>query len=129
MFQENLLCGDAFRDLGNLGRQHHRHRLDQEVHVVLIGTDLDKVQVVGWRKVLADFLERFFHGRGKHLPAILCRTDEVVQHAVYIVSFSYMFGHAFSIPSLGPREHPGAELRGNLFDYNMGEDDGIIKGS
>jgi hypothetical protein len=42
----------------------------------------------------------------------------MVQHAVYIVSFPYVFRHAFSIPSDRAQGTPRSKLRGNLFDYS-----------
>lgn len=117
MLQENLLGCDTFCDLGYLGWQHHRHGLDQEVDMVIIGSDFHEVQVIRRRECHADFLERLFYRFAENFAPVLCRTDQMIQHAVYIVPFPYMFRHAFSIPLHGPREHPGAELRGNLFDY------------
>ena len=121
MSQENLLCGDTFRDLGNLGGLHHGYGLDQKVDMVFIGSYFDKVEFIGWSEFYADFLEGCFHGPRKHLPSILCRTNQMVQETVDIVSFPYVFCHTESIPWLMLKEHPRAELRGNLFDYMEGE--------
>ena len=57
MSQENLLGRDAFCHLCYFGGQHHRYGLDQEVDMILIGSNLHKVQVIGRCEFQADFLE------------------------------------------------------------------------
>ena len=93
MSQENLLGCDAFCHLCYFGRQHHRYGLDQEVDMILIGSNLHKVQVIGWCEFQADFLERFFHGFRKNLSSVLCGADQMVQHAIDIMPLSYVFSH------------------------------------
>jgi hypothetical protein len=99
---------EIFRDLSSLGRKHHRNRLDQKVDMVFVSADFHKVHVVSRGKLDTDFLEGLFYRFSKDFTAVLCRTDQVVKYAVYVVSFSYVLRHAFSISLHGLREHPAA---------------------
>ena len=108
--EENLLGCDTFRDLGDLARQHHGHRLNHEMNVVLIGSDLDKVHVVSWGKLQTNCFERCFHGFRKDLSAVFSRTDEMVEHAVDVVAFLDVFRHTSILPHRAGG--PAAELTG-----------------
>lgn len=104
VFQENLFCGDTLGDLGDLGGQHYRDRLDQKVNMVFVGSNLNKVQVIRWCKFNANFLECLFYWLCEDFPAILCRTNQMVRHTANIASFPYVF---LPYPQYTIRRGPG----------------------
>ena len=82
---------DAFRDLSNLAWRHHGNRLNHEMDMVFIGSNLKKTHIVGWGKSNASFFQDCFHWFRKYLPAIFGWTNKVIKQTINIVLFVNVF--------------------------------------
>ena len=56
-----------------------RYRLDEEVHVIFVGSDFEEYHIIPISNLHADRFEDFIHFRGKDRSSVLCRTDEMVE--------------------------------------------------
>ena len=90
---EYLLGGEAFNDLHDHFRGHHGNTLDEEMHVVLVGSNLHEMNLVSFRNAHADLLQSIFHCFGKYLSSVFCRAYDMVKEERLVVSLEDMFTH------------------------------------
>src|SRR5882757_9312307 len=70
---------DAFDHLDNFLHGIHRYGLNQKVHVILIRTYLEKLDLVTCLYVQADIPENLIHIRINNSSAVLRRENEMIQ--------------------------------------------------
>ena len=56
-----------------------RYRLDEEMHMVLVCTDLQKFDLVALRNLEADRLQNFVNRSRKNRPAVLFRKHQMIE--------------------------------------------------
>ena len=71
-----------------------RYRLDEEVHVIFVGSDFEEYHIIPISNLHADRFEDFIDFREKDRSSVLCRTDEMVKQDRYIMASVNMFTHA-----------------------------------
>ena len=104
---EHFTGGKTLDDLREFTGAVGWDRLHEEVHVVPVGPDLQKGNVVPGGNVQADVPEGRVHLGGEHRPAILRGTDQMVEQDGDIVAPVDVFAHASSLP-----QRPDAASRG-----------------
>jgi len=104
---EHFTGGETLDDLDELAGAVRRNRLHEEVHVVPVGPDLQERDVVPGGNLQADVPEGRIHLGGKHRPAVLRRTDQMVEQDGDIVAPVDVFAHTPSLP-----QRPDAASRG-----------------
>ena len=95
---EHFPGGKTLDDLGESAGAVPWDRLHEEVHVVPVGPDLQKRNIVPGSNFQADVPEGRVHLGGEHRPAILRRTDQMVEQDGDIVAPVDVFTHAPSLP-------------------------------
>ena len=100
--------GKTLDDLGKFAWAVPWDRLHEEVHVVPVGPDLQKRNIVPGSNVQADVPEGRVHLGGEHRPAVLRRTDQMVEQDGDIVTPMDMFAHAPSLPHRSDAASRGA---------------------
>ncbi len=83
---EDFSGGETLDDLGELAGAVRRNRLHEEVHVVPVGPDLQKRNVVPGGNLQADVPEGRVHLGGEHGPAVLRGADHAVEQRGEIVA-------------------------------------------
>jgi hypothetical protein len=94
MCAKYLPGGDTLDDLYDLLRWHHRHTLDEEMHVILIGSNLHEMDLMSFRNTHADLFEGILHCFREYLPPVLRRTYDMVEEERLVVSLEDMFAHS-----------------------------------
>ena len=118
MHAKYLPGGDTLDDLHDRLRWHHGHTLNEEMHVILIGSNLHKMNLVSFRNAHADLLQGILDCFGECLPPILRRAYYVVEEESLVVLLVDMFAHpSILLHSAGQNDVygkgvPAAELRG-----------------
>ena len=106
---EHFPGGKTLDDLGESAGAVPWDRLHEEVHVVPVGPDLQKRNIVPGSNFQADVPEGRVHLSRKDCPAVLRRTDQMVEQDGDIVAPVDVFTHAPSLP-----QRPDAASRGVL---------------
>ena len=80
------------------GRDNLRHtvcwnRLDKEVHMIIICTDLKKFYLKAFLNLYADFLHRLIHSLVKNRASVLRRKYQVIYEYSNIMAFMYIIAH------------------------------------
>jgi hypothetical protein len=88
-----LPCGNALDDLHDLLRTIHRHRLYQEVHMVLVCANLYECHLVSFTDFQTCLCELLVHRRRKYYSAIFCRTYNVIQKHRNIMTLVNIAAH------------------------------------
>ena len=115
---EYLPGSNALDDLHNGLRRHRGYALDEEVHVIFIGSNLHEMDLVSLRNSHTDLFQGTLHGVSKHLSPVLCRAHYVTKEERLVVPFEDMFAHPPILPhGTGHRDDyrkgiRAAELRG-----------------
>ena len=104
---EHLTGGKTLDDLSEFAGAIRWDRLHEEVHVVPVGPDLQKRDVVPGGNVQADVPKGRVHLGGEHRPAILRRTDQMVEQEGDIVAPVDVFAHVPSLPQRPDAASPG----------------------
>ena len=76
---ENLPCRNALDDLHDFLRTIHRHRLDQEVNMVLIGAYLNECHLIPFTDFQTCLFQLLLHRRRKHHSPVFGRAYDVIQ--------------------------------------------------
>jgi len=95
---EHFAGGETLDDPDELARAIGRNRLHEEVHVVPVGPNFEKRDVVPGGNLQTNILEGGVHLGRAHRPAVLHGTDEVVEQDGGIVAPMDVFAHAPSLP-------------------------------
>ena len=106
MLSEDLSGGDALDRAHHLGGEDIRDALDQEVGMVVIQANLDKVDFIAFGDAETGGFQGFGNSLGDGLSAILDREDRVVQEQCLIVGLQDVLTHSVSIRERGPRGKP-----------------------
>ena len=85
---------NAFDGLHNLRRTIRGNRLNEKVHVVFIRADLQENNRIPFGDVQTDLFEYCIDFRTKHNPAILGRTDDMVDQDGNVVPLMTIVTHA-----------------------------------
>ena len=88
---------DALDDAGNLGGRIGRHALNEEMHMILVRTDLNKGDFIGLSDTPADILERFLNGFRKGFLSVFHGTDQVVEKKRNVMGFMNVPTHGGSL--------------------------------
>ena len=83
---EYLLCSNAFDGSNDLAGRCCRDRLDEKVDVVLVGADLDEVDVIAVLYFKADGSECFDDTVAQYFPAVLDGEYRVVEQTRLVVA-------------------------------------------
>ena len=105
---------DAFDRLHYSRGSEVRHCLDEKMDMIFVRTHLVEPNFVPLLDAEAHVFQRHFDFACEHVPAVLGRTDQVVQEERFVMTLQDVFAHS---PILA-QNAPAAELRGNLFEYN-----------
>ena len=106
MAVEDFSGGDALDRSDQAGGEDIGHGLEQEVHMVFIQADLDKVDFIALSNAQTDGFEGLGDCGGDGLSAILDREDGVVEEQCLIVGLQDVLTHSSSIRERGPRGKP-----------------------
>ena len=107
-----MLGGEAFGDLSYFGWGKNRDTLDEEVHMILVGPDLDESKFVALLNFQAYLFQSSFHGFGKGFFPVFHRTDQVVKKESFVVTFGDVFTHPTMLHLREPT--PAHDVRGIL---------------
>jgi hypothetical protein len=89
---------DALDDLYDHLRRHHRHALDEKMHVVFIHPNLDKMDLVSFSDTHAHIFKRCLHFFRKDLSSVLGRAYDVIEKKGFVMPFENMFAHVPILP-------------------------------
>jgi len=78
MHAKYLPGSDALDDLYDRRRLHHGNTLGEEMHVILVGTNLHKMDLVSLRNTHANLFQSILHCFGEYLPPVFRRTYDMV---------------------------------------------------
>jgi hypothetical protein len=95
---EDFSGGESLDDPGEFAGAVGRNRLHEEVHVVPVGPDLQKRNVVPGGNLQTDVPEGRVHLGGEHRPAVLRGADQMVEQDGDIVATVDVFAHTPSLP-------------------------------
>ena len=95
---EDFAGGETLDDPGEFAGAIRRNRLHEEVHMVPVGPDLQKRNVVPSGNLQTDVPEGRVHLGGEHRPAVLRRADQMVEQDGDIVAPVDVFAHTPSLP-------------------------------
>ena len=98
MHAKYLPGSDALDDLYDRRRLHHGNTLGEEMHVILVGTNLHKMDLVSLRNTHADLFQGILRCFRKYLPPVFCRAYDVVEEERLVVSFEDVFAHSPILP-------------------------------
>ena len=103
MSLKNLSRRDALCNLDYLLRKHHRHTLNQKMHMILVTAYLNITYFKSPAYFLTSLFQSLFHRFRENISSIFCRTDNVIHQYCLVMSLEYMLAHrAYSIT------YPGA---------------------
>ena len=92
--------------------------LDEEMDVVFISADFEKVDVEAGLYFKTDFLERLRHTIGEHVPSIFDGTDKVIDEPRLVVAARNMtFLHATNIHLIWMTSQQAARKSVLLYDH------------
>ena len=95
---ENLSRGDAFDGLDDIFRGCRGGALYEQVDMIKVGANFDKVDIISLLYFNTGFSERFDHTIGQYFPSVLYGAYNVIQQAGFVVALAYMsFYHATNI--------------------------------
>jgi len=95
---EDFSGGETLDDPGEFAGAVRRNRLHEEVHVVPVGPDLQKRNVVPGGNLQTDVPEGRVHLGGEHRPPVLRGADQMVEQDGDIVAPVDVFAHTPSLP-------------------------------
>ena len=96
--EEHLSGGDALHETDNLCGWVHRDGLDEEVHMILIGPDLEEVEFVPLLKLKAHVFELLIDRLVEDHASVLRNADEVVEQDGDVVALVEIDAHPSSVP-------------------------------
>ena len=91
---EYLPGSDALDGRDNLRHTVRWNRLDEEMHVILIRTDLKKFYLVPFLNLYADILHRLIDIPVKNRTSVLRREYQVIDEYGNVMAFMYIIAHA-----------------------------------
>ena len=91
---EYLPGSDAFHDLHNYLWGHHGYTLNEEVHMIFIGSNFHEMDLMPFRNTHTDLFQSILHCFTEYLPPVLHRAYYVVKEKRLVVSLVDMFAHA-----------------------------------
>ena len=110
MCLEERFGREALDDLHHPGREECWDTLGEEVDMVFIGSDLDKVDFVPLGDFQAGRFQSLFPVLIQNFPSVLDGADDMIEHEILVVTLVDMVTHASSLAetgSAGPG-YPGA---------------------
>ena len=90
---EDFSRRETLHHLDDLFRTVGRYRLDQKMHMVLVGPNFDKLDLIALRNVQTDLFQNFIHMTIKHRSAIFGWTNKMVQQNRNVMAFPDQFAH------------------------------------
>ena len=90
---EHLSCGKAFYDRYDFCYAIGWNGLNQEMHMILICTNLQEFQLVSLLYVQTDFLHNLVHMIIKYCTPIFGRKYQMVYQYRYVMTLMYVFAH------------------------------------
>jgi len=87
---ENSSRRDALDRLYDVLGRCRGDRLYEQVHMIAVGADFEKVDIIAILYSKAGFSDCFDHTVGQYFPTILHRTYDVIQQAGFVVALAYM---------------------------------------
>src|SRR3954468_9274361 len=90
---EDLPRGEALDDHHQLGHAVGRHRLHQEVHMIPVRADLEKLELIAGLKLQAHFPQHLVDQAIDHHPPILGREHQVVEQHRDVVTLVDIAAH------------------------------------
>ena len=129
---EYLFCSNALDGLHDRSRRCCGDRLDHEVDMILVGADLDEVDIISVLYFKADVFECLDDTVGQNFPPVLHRAYEVVQERGFVVPLgpvTVLHARNIHLTSLPPKQSFGAIVlvyEASVFfeacrDFNMRE--------
>ena len=76
---EYLFGRDAFQHCDDLGRTHLGNRLNQKMNMVIVRTNLHKMNLIPFLNFHANFFQCFINCFAKHNPPIFGWTNKMIQ--------------------------------------------------
>ena len=107
-------CRNALDHRHDLCHAIRWHRLHQEMHVILVCTNLQKLYLVPQLNSNTRLLEHHLNLLVYHYPAVLCREHQVIQQYRDIVIHVNVFAHPTTIPPQGAA-NSARVIKKNLF--------------
>ena len=96
---EDFSCGNAFDHRDEFRDCVRGNALDEEMNMILIRADLEKVHLIPLFYLKACFLYDTVNLCVNDCPTVLCRKDDVVQENGDIVAFVDVSAHAYDYPT------------------------------
>jgi hypothetical protein len=90
---ENLSCGNAFYHRHKLGYGICGNRLNQEMHMILIGANLQEFHLISFFYFQTNFFDTIIHMLIKHCTPIFGRKYQMVYQYRYVMTLMYVFAH------------------------------------
>jgi len=90
---ENLSCRKALYQLDQLLRTIYRNRLNQKMHMIPIGSHLQKCYLIPLRYLQTYFLQNNVHLIGEYYPAVLRGADKMVHQQGNIMTLTDKLAH------------------------------------
>lgn len=87
VLSEYFASSDALYRLHDVFGQDHGYRLNEKMHMILVGANFEKVQIVALGDLKAGLLDRFVNLFRDHHPTILGRANDVIDETANIVAF------------------------------------------
>jgi len=97
MFLENLTCCQAFHHRNDLSWAHSRYALYQEMDVIFVNSNLQKMDLVSFRYLKTDIFQTLINCFAENHPAILCWTNKMVKQHRNIVRLVNVFAFAHTL--------------------------------
>ncbi len=109
MKAENLFRDDALHRTDYLLRGVNRNTLDQEMHMVPVQTDFQKVDIVTLLYPKTDLFEGLRNRIAQNLSPIFDRTNKMVQKQAFVMVLVDVFAHIHKYININTR-HPRQSL-------------------
>jgi hypothetical protein len=90
---EYLSCGNAFYHRYDFGYTICGNRLNQEMHMILIGANLQESHLISFFYVQTDVFDNIIHMIIKHCTPIFGRKYQMVYQYRYVMTIMYVFAH------------------------------------
>ena len=85
---------DALYRLNDILRQEHGYGLHEKMHMILVGANFKKMDVVSLGDLKAGLLDRFINLLRDDYSTVLRRTDDMINDTANIVAFVQIKAHA-----------------------------------
>lgn len=115
---ENLTGGNAFDDPYNFGRTIGWNRLDEKMHMVLIGSKLQKNNLIPFGNLQTDGFEFFIDFGVKHHTPVFRRAHNMLDQDRDIMTFTNQSAHRPILAASRPHDKFAPQAAGNVPPYD-----------